>query len=185
MDGQEELVRRMQAGDTEAFGRIFDYYGTRLLRMAYLLTGNYADSEDIVQETFETCFFKCGDLKDCSRFTPWLYQILTRNAWRIGRRSRREEPVEELPKSRGQTGLEAERQPLEIIVEDESRAELWKAVQQLSLKMRTVVVLYYYNGLSTKEIARITHCLEGTVKSRLYTARKILERELREGGTAV
>lgn len=48
MDGQEELVRRMQAGDTEAFNRIFDYYGERLLRMAYLITGNYADSEDIV-----------------------------------------------------------------------------------------------------------------------------------------
>lgn len=185
MDGQEELVRRMQAGDTEAFGRIFDYYGTRLLRMAYLLTGNYADSEDIVQETFETCFFKCGDLKDCSRFTPWLYQILTRNAWRIGKKSRREEPVEELSDFYGPSGSGEAGQPLEILVEDESRAELWKAVLRLNRKMRTVVILYYYNDLSTKEIARIVHCLEGTVKSRLYTARKILERELREGGISV
>ncbi len=185
MDGQEELIRRMQAGDTEAFDRIFDYYGEKLLRMAYLLTGNYADSEDIVQETLETCFFKCGDLRDCSRFTPWLYQILTRNAWRIGKRSRREEPTEELPEPCGQTKPNGEGQPLTIIVENEERAELWRAVQQLNLKMRTVVVLYYYNDLSTKEIARITHCLEGTVKSRLYTARKILERKLKEGGTAV
>ena len=157
MDGQEELVRRMQAGDTEAFGRIFDYYGTRLLRMAYLLTGNYADSEDIVQETFETCFFKCGDLKDCSRFTPWLYQILTRNAWRIGKKSRREEPVEELPDFYGPSGSREAGQPLELLVEDESRAELWKAVLRLNRKMRTVVILYYYNDLSTKEIARIVH----------------------------
>lgn len=185
MDGQEELVRRMQAGDTEAFNRIFDYYGERLLRMAYLITGNYADSEDIVQETFETCFFKCRNLKDCSRFTPWLYQILTRNTWRIGKRSRREEPAEELPEPYGRIEAKEADQPLELIIQDEERAELWKAVRQLNRKMRTVVVLYYYNDLSTKEIARITHSLEGTVKSRLYTARKILERKLEEGGTAV
>lgn len=74
---------------------------------------------------------------------------------------------------------------MELIIQDEERAELWKAVRQLNRKMRTVVVLYYYNDLSTKEIARITHSLEGTVKSRLYTARKILERKLEEGGTAV
>lgn len=54
------------------------------------------------------------------------------------------------------------------------------AVQRLDEKHRSIVVLYYYNEFSTKQIARITGCLEGTVKSRLYTARKRLERILQQ-----
>ena len=46
------LVRRMQQKDADAFDEIFERYHNRLFRMAYLISGNYADSEDIVQETF-------------------------------------------------------------------------------------------------------------------------------------
>lgn len=80
MDEQERLVCRMQEGDVEAFDRIFELYQRKLLRTAYLITGNYADSEDIVQETFVKCFCNCKKLREPAGFTTWLYQILTRTA---------------------------------------------------------------------------------------------------------
>ena len=50
-----------------------------------------------------------------------------------------------------------------------------EAVRRLEHRQRTAVILYYYNGLGTKEIARVMECMEGTVKSRLFAARKNLK----------
>ena len=58
--------------------------------------------------------------------------------------------------------------------------DLYKAIRNLPVKQRTAVVLYYFNQMSTREIAGIMGCLEGTVKSRLYTARANLKQELME-----
>ncbi len=57
---------------------------------------------------------------------------------------------------------------------------LYRAIEALPVKQRTAVVLYYFNQMSTKEIAEVTGCLEGTVKSRLYTARGNLKAVLAE-----
>lgn len=177
MDEQERLVCRMQQGDAEAFDRIFELYQARLLRTAYLITGNHADSEDIVQETFVKCYCNCKKLRETGRFTTWLYQILTRTAWRYGKKNHREQPVEQLYET-GEpfTG----NLPLEKVLRHELREELYSRIRQLNQKQRTVIILYYFNQMSTREISQVMGCMEGTVKSRLYTARKILGEGLRE-----
>lgn len=177
MDEQERLVRRMQAGDAEAFDRIFELYQGKLLRTAYLITGNHADSEDIVQETFVKCYCSCKTLREPGGFTTWLYQILTRTAWRYGKKKRREEPVEQLYEvGEPATG----NLPLESVIRREMREELYGRIRQLNQKQRTVIILYYFNQMSTREISQVMGCMEGTVKSRLHTARKILGEGLRE-----
>lgn len=85
-----------------------------------------------------------------------------------------EEPVEE---------VYGEEEPQVSSVLDEVLAhyrddELYRAIRNLPVKQRTVVVFYYFSQMSTKEIAGIMGCMEGTVKSRLYTARTNLKREL-------
>ena len=169
-----ELARRMMEGDSQAFDRIMEYYYPKVLRMAYLISGSYADSEDIVQETFVSCWMNRKKIKEPERFSSWLYRTLTREAWRICRKSRREQPVEE---------VYGEEEPQVSSVLDEVLAhhrddELYRAIRNLPVKQRTVVVFYYFNQMSTKEIAGIMGCMEGTVKSRLYTARTNLKREL-------
>ena len=67
---------------------------------------------------------------------------------------------------------------LEEVMMRSQEKELYKAIRNLPVKQRTVVVFYYFNQMSTKEIAGIMGCMEGTVKSRLYTARTNLKREL-------
>ncbi len=181
MDGTtREIIVRMQQGDEDAFSRLFRMYSGRVLRMAYLISGNYADSEDIVQETFVKCFTYRARLKDPNKFEPWLYQIMTRTAWRVAGKSRREQPSEEIGRIQDEMAGEFS-SPLENVLSSEERERLWRAVESLEIRQRTAVVLYYYNQMSTREIAKVMGCLEGTVKSRLFTARRNLRKLLDEG----
>lgn len=155
------LVRRMAEGDSQAFDRLMEFYYPKILRMAYLISGSHADSEDIVQETFVLCWMNRKKIKEPEYFGNWLYKTLTREAWRYCRKNRKEQPVEE------------------VMMRSQEK-ELYKAIRNLPVKQRTAVVLYYFNQMSTREIAGIMGCLEGTVKSRLYTARANLKQELME-----
>lgn len=177
MEELEELVRRMQQGDHEAFGQIFDRYQHRLLRTAWLILGNHADSEDVVQETFVKCYYNCKNLKKPALFSTWIFQILTRTAWRFGKRKNRETPVEELF---DQNQPDWGDSPLEQVLQKELQEDIYRSICKLNPKQRTAVILYYYNQLSTKEISQIMGCFEGTVKSRLYAARRSLEQSLRK-----
>lgn len=176
MAADEENVKRMMEGDESAFEELFDIYHNKLYRMAYLICNNHADSEDVVQETFLKCYLNRGKLKDSACFDSWLCQILIRTAWKIGKASKREEPVEELWKQEVSEGYEAD--PLDQLLASQQREIVWEAVRGLPIKQRTTVVLYYYNQLTTKEVARAMGCLEGTVKSRLHAARRNLEGKL-------
>ena len=74
--------------------------------------------------------------------------------------------------------------PTVKVLKDEQERAIAEAVRKLEHRQRTTVILYYYNGLGTKEIARVMECMEGTVKSRLFNARKnlrtLLENEMEQ-----
>lgn len=178
MDETELLIiKDMQAGSEEAFEWLFDRYQKKLFRTAYLISGNYADSEDIVQETMIKCFRHRMKLSEPVCFESWLYQILTRTAWQLCKRKNVECPVEEIWE---ETKEDNRPLPLEDTIRQETERMLYQAVCSLDIKQRTVVILYYYNEMSTKEIAKVMQCLDGTVKSRLFTARRNLKKLLRE-----
>ena len=90
------LARRMISGDRDAFDELMKQFYPGLLRAAYLIAGNRADSEDIVQETFAACWAGRMRIRDPEHIGKWLYKTMTREAWRTGRRGRREQPVEEV-----------------------------------------------------------------------------------------
>lgn len=176
-------VEKMIQGDELAFDELYRSFSGKLYRMAYFITGNRSDSEDVLQETFVKCYLHRKELKEPERFEAWLYQILVRTAWKLCRK-RREislDAVMENPDNRGmaQSLIKDEGEgPLEQLLEQENSVHLWKLVEKLNIKYRTVILLYYYNELSTREIAKITGTLEGTVKSRLFHARKLLKKQL-------
>lgn len=168
------LARRMISGDRDAFDELMKQFYPGLLRAAYLIAGNRADSEDIVQETFAACWAGRMRIRDPEHIGKWLYKTMTREAWRTGRRGRREQPVEEVFSEDTPSGYSV----LDEVVSASGKQELLKAIAALPVKQRTVLVLYYYNDMSAKEIASVMGCLEGTVKSRLFTARKNLKTAL-------
>lgn len=180
------LIVHMTEGDEAAFDELYHSYSGKLYRMAYFITGNRSDSEDILQETFVKCFLHRKELKQPERFESWLYQILVRTAWRSEKRrkGKREISFDGILDNEEDTGMseriqrDDKAEPLEQVLKAEMSSELWKAVNRLGMKHRTVVLLYYYNDLSTKEIAAMTGTLEGTVKSRLHKARLLLREQL-------
>lgn len=156
------------------FDTLFEAYQTEALRAAYLICGNRADAEDVVQETFLKCYQSLDHLHDSTCAKAWLFRILTRTAWRVCAKHKKEMPVETLYDNQEPTDEDAAAPLLRT-----NRAQtMQKAIATLDAKHRTTIILYYYNGMSIKEIARATGCLEGTVKSRLYHARQQLKTRL-------
>lgn len=189
METDVELIRKWKEGDEDAFSVMYERYRQTAMRTAWLLCHNLADSEDIVQETFVQCYFHIQELKDESRFRPWMLKCLVRTGWKLMKKQKKEMPEEQM-----ELHLERERylestfsgktsgEPLEEAIAREFSGELTKAVRRLSEKHRLVIVLYYYDELSVHEIAKITGCLEGTVKSRLHFARRQLKKMLSDAG---
>ncbi len=176
-----ELVRQLKAGDKAAFDALYEKYKNILLRMAYLVSGQMDDAEDIVQETFVKCYLHIGELKKEEGFQPWLFQILYRTAYRQIKKRKREIPDEDVGMRTDATdGITS----LDRIIRTEEEQMVYSAVQALDFKHRAVVVMFYYNEMSMREIAKVLGCTEGTVKSRLFTARKKLRKSLawKEGG---
>ena len=176
---ETEIVIQMQQGKEEAFDLLFDMYKNKAFRLAYLISGSYTDSEDIVQEAFVTCYVNRKQLKEPACFSKWLYQIITRSAWRSCRKRKKEQPVEEVFDEFKEDPSEA---PCELVIRQEEKDRVYEAVCALDRKQKTVVIFYYYQQLTTREIADILGCMEGTVKSRLHTARKKLSKALEDMG---
>lgn len=172
-----ELIRNVQEGNMQAFEQLFERYKYKAMRTAYLLTRNKYTSEDIVQEAFTTCYLSIKSLKSPGYFKTWFFKLLTRIAWRYMKKENTLIPTEEINEV-----IEKKQDltiPNEIEVR-ETKSEIYKEVLKLDYKLQTTIVLYYYNELSVKEIAKVMGCLEGTVKSRLHTARRKLKVSLIE-----
>lgn len=170
-----ELVIKLQDGDKSAFEELFELYKVNSVKTAYLLTGNRALADDVVQETFVQCYLKIKDLKNPMQFKTWFFKILTRIAWRMNTKEKSAVPVENifevLPCSNDES-IENN------FIKKETSKKIMAAIDNLDYKQRTVVLLYYYKEFSVSEIARIMGCFEGTVKSRLYAARRNLKKSL-------
>ena len=182
------FVRRMIEGDEKAFDELYHAYSKKLYRMAYFITGNHSDSEDILQETFVKCYLHRKELKNLGRFESWICQILVRTAWKTEKKKKRagEISYEEILEQEEDSGSRMARQmredlsavnPLDACLQKESFTELGEMVKQLDIKYRTVILLYYYNDYG-KKIARIMGIFEGTVKSRLSRARTLLHQQM-------
>lgn len=174
---EKELVKLLKDGDKEAFDELYEKYKDTALRMAYLICGNRADSQDIVQESFIRCYQHIHQLNKEEQFKSWFFHILTRTAWKYCKKQSKEIPEEEMISL---MPIEKEGSSLDVLLNKERDRELMDMINHLSVKHRTTLVLYYYNELSTKEIAHVLGCLEGTVKSRLFTARKLLKKTILE-----
>lgn len=186
----EELVIQLKEnrGQKEAFDELYHRYKDLAIRNAYLITGNRSDAEDVVQEAFVTSYLHIGELKNQSGYKAWLMQILIRLSYRTAKRCKREFPEEHTEEIREQRELKdvmqhgsaeytsAERgSPLAQLITREEADRVMTAVNALPAKQRVVIVLYYYDELSVEEIASIVRISTGTVKSRLFAARKNLK----------
>lgn len=180
------IVRRVQAGDVGAFDKLILKYRERLYSVVYNLTSNHEDANDLTQEAFIKAFRSINKFKFKSSFFTWLYRIgvnttLTHlKKHRMRRFFSFDNLDEEVSQSDLVNILSAKAQSDKPTFLKELQEKLNEALQKLSLKHRTVIVLFEIEGLSHQEIAQITKTSEGTVRSRLHYAKQSLQNCLKE-----
>jgi RNA polymerase sigma-70 factor, ECF subfamily len=172
-DSDADLARRAGRGDQKALHALVDRHGPQLLAMAYSLTGQVADAEDLVQETFLAGMAGFKRFEGRSSVKTWLVSILVRQvaAWR--RRSgvrKTQELMEDLPVAETGAGADA-------------RMDVAAALPTLTPEYREVLVLREFGGLSYEEIASALGLPRGTVESRLHRARLEMRDRLKGYGT--
>ena len=150
--------------DNETFAGLVREYTPNLYRLALGILHNREDAEDAVSEAILKAYEKIHTLKNPNSFRAWIMQIAANEAKRIyvkNKRSALMENVEDyMPEFR-----------------DEYH-ELWDVVMRLDVSYREVTILYFYEQLTIKEISKILHIPEGTVKSRLHRGKQQLKRYL-------
>lgn len=171
-----ELVRRLQEGDLDALGALYDRHHQLVYRTALGITSDREAASDLLQDVFLRVN-RFRDRIDLHRpLEPWLYRVTANLAYTwIKKRKRWYRYLLEI-------GVWFTRDlgpgPQKQVELDEEARRVRKAVSALPASQRTVVVLYYLNELSVEKIAEILEVPEGTVKSRLYYARKTLKGRL-------
>ncbi|CUU49417.1 RNA polymerase sigma factor [Clostridium beijerinckii] len=172
---EEELVIKIQSGDMNALGELFEMYKNESFKYSYLITGSKYTSEDIVQEAFISCYNNIRSLKNPKSFKSWFFKMLTRIAWRYAKKDKKSLPVDNIFEKLDEKNIDTS---IEQYLRKEQNNNLYAEIEKLDLKQKTVIVLYYFNGLTVSEIAKVMGCFEGTVKSRLHSARKKLKSSL-------
>ncbi|NDV61345.1 sigma-70 family RNA polymerase sigma factor [Puniceicoccales bacterium CK1056] len=179
------LVSRVQEGDVAAFDVLVRKYRERLYGIIYNLTSNREDAADLTQEAFIKAFSSINRFKGKSAFFTWLYRIGVNTALSHLKRNRfrrffsLETIQEEGSHAQVLETLAAKHKSEKGALLSELQEKLNEAMQKLSPKHRTVVVLFEIEGLSHQEIADVVGCSVGTVRSRLHYAKQQLQADLK------
>ncbi len=144
----------------DTFAQYIRDYAPNMYRLALAMLHNREDAEDAVSEAVLIAYEKRNTLRSQNRFKPWIMQITANEARKIYGKNKRFLPIEDM-------------EPYMPAFQDEKH-ELWDAVMQLEKAYREVVILYFYERFSIKEIGVALRIPEGTVKSRLSRAKKAL-----------
>ncbi len=167
MDGA--LIERARAGDADAFDQLARARIDVVYRTAIGILGNSADARDATQEALISAWRSLGSLRDVERFDAWLHRITVNAARMVARRRR----VREI-------SITAETEPRDADPDAVSATDFDRAFDRLPVDQRALLLGHHVDGLSVAELAGQLGIPEGTVKSRLHTARSALERALAE-----
>ena len=134
-----------------------------MFRAAKAILQNDQDAEDAVQEAICTAFARRDSLREMDKFRPWVLRILTNKCYDACRKRRNTVDLESAGEVPAATGLDTA-----------ERLSLWQAVMSLSDDLRATVTLFYYDGMSVREIGGILGISEAAVKTRLRRGRERL-----------
>lgn len=169
-------VREARTGEPAAWRALFQRYQLPLYVYVFELVHHEQTSLDLVQETFVNAVRHLGSLREDEKFGSWLFSIAHQKCVQHWRKRRPNEVPLETDDAAGE--FAADDDPSELLIRKEQEAEFMKALEQLALPHRSVVLLHFVEDFSLEEIARITETPLGTVKSRLHYARRALKKLL-------
>ncbi len=176
------FVARARSGDTDAFRVLVERHSRALFRLAFRMTGNEQDAEDVVQESFLRAFRQLAKFDERASFGTWLYRIATNCSLdHVRSRKRRsenlapvdaemEDPIMALPSG--------DPTPERLSLSGEVRERVAEAMRELSPTERTAFVLRHFEGMRIEEVSRVLDCQPGAAKHSVFRAVQKLRRAL-------
>lgn len=175
---EQKAIEQLKQGHIKGLESLVQLHQLRAIRTAYAITNSREMAEDVVADAFLIVYDHIGQFDSSRPFIPWFYRIVVNRAIKavkeVKRRGMKGGVVQEILEQRPDT----EPGPEEEAVLMETRKILNIIVQTLPPKQRATLVLRYYLQMTEAEIAQTLECPLGTVKWRLYTARRKLRQAL-------
>ena len=180
--GDGTTIARARGGDSEAFGVLVESHSRSVFKLAYRMTGNEQDAEDVVQESFLRAYRQLGKFDERATFGTWLYRIAMNCSLDLVRsRKRRSEqlapadpemddPVLSLPSH--------DPSPDRMAMSSEVREHVAAAMNELSASERTAFVLRHFEGMCIEDVSRVLGCQPGAAKHSVFRAVQKLRRAL-------
>jgi RNA polymerase sigma-70 factor (ECF subfamily) len=172
------LIERYRAGDSDAAEALVRAHQQQVFRLALSILDDPAEADEAAQDAFVAALNALDQYRGEAAFSTWLYRITVNVCrGRLRQRRSRERLRDALTNVLRLAGNPP--RPEEAAFLRERDTALWRAVRALDDKHRLPLVLHYYHELPTAEIAQVLGISEGTVHSRLHTARLRLRAHLR------
>jgi RNA polymerase sigma-70 factor, ECF subfamily len=182
-DNDQQLVQRVQKGDKSAFDLLVLKYQHRVLKLVSRFVNDAAEAQDVAQDAFLKAYRALPSFRGDSAFYTWLYRIAINTA-KNALVSNRRRPVDfdldlQDPEQYDRHAkLKDVDTPEGVLLTEEIREVVERAMEQLPEDLRTAIVLREIEGLSYEEIAEAMDCPVGTVRSRIFRAREAIDKRL-------
>jgi len=177
------FVSKARAGDANAFRVLVERHSRSLFRLAFRMTGNQQDAEDVVQESFLRAYRQLGNFDERASFGTWMYRIASNCSldWVRARKRRNDRmaPVDDENMEDPMAKLPSEDPtPERLALSSEVREKVAEAMEDLSPTERTAFVLRHFEGMRMEEVSRVLECQPGAAKHSVFRAVQKLRRAL-------
>jgi RNA polymerase sigma factor (sigma-70 family) len=172
-------IEKILAGDKEACQALVEEYQRLVSHIVFRMVSNQADREDICQDVFLKVYQNLNEFRSESKISTWVAKIAYNTC--INYLEKKRLPLwDDLPSQAQKPGSLRDRdvQPDCLTEEQEVTIHLHREIEKLPVHFRTILALYHLDGMSYNEIGKITGMPEGTVKSYLFRARRLLKERL-------
>lgn len=180
----QELVRRVQRGDSTAFDALVRKYQHRITALIGRYIPDWSECQDVAQETFIRAYRAMANFRGDAQFYTWLHRIAVNTAKNYLVAQNRRPPTDDIDvgdAEQFETGMRLRDTdtPEHELLRQEIERTVMRVVESLPEELRSAITLREVDGLSYEEIAQKMACPIGTVRSRIFRAREAIDTELR------
>jgi RNA polymerase sigma-70 factor (ECF subfamily) len=179
----QELVRRVQRGDSAAFDLLVRKYQHRIVGLIGRYVADWSECQDVAQETFLRAYRALGNFRGDAQFYTWLHRIAVNTAKNHLVASNRRPPTDDIDLDDAEQFASGMRlrdndTPERELMRQQLEQTVMRAVEALPEELRVAITLREVDGLSYEEIAKKMDCPIGTVRSRIFRAREAIDLEM-------